>query len=270
MRLSPLRFAFGLSLAVHGVIFSVASLTGWGFRAGGPIAARPTVETMLELTILPSETLPEQIQPPSIPAEAQAPTAATVAAEVPAPAAAPQVLAAAAETTLVKRKPELIEPALLSPIAEIAKPFVPCAVVAAERTAQRSGALPAAMATSPSTYSDGTGPFGKIGVFAGTGPGYLTNPKPPYPKEARKHRQEGLVILSVSLAANGCPLQITLARSSGYSLLDDAALRAVKEWKFVPARLGSSAIPSEVEVPIHFKLPGGGPGDLAMMPEHSS
>ena len=45
-----------------------------------------------------------------------------------------------------------------------------------------------------------------------------------------------------------------LAASSGASLLDEAAIKAVQGWTFVPARRGDSPIPHPVEVPIRFQL----------------
>jgi protein TonB len=84
--------------------------------------------------------------------------------------------------------------------------------------------------------------------------GYLINPKPVYPPEARKRRQEGLVILHAFLSGDGLPQRVEIAQSSGYSLLDAAALDAVRQWRFAPARLGNLALASQIEVPIRFKL----------------
>jgi outer membrane biosynthesis protein TonB len=37
-------------------------------------------------------------------------------------------------------------------------------------------------------------------------------------------------------------------------LLNDAALQAMRYWEFEPARIGPSAMESEIEVPVRFKL----------------
>jgi protein TonB len=62
------------------------------------------------------------------------------------------------------------------------------------------------------------------------------------------------VLLSVLVSETGLPKEVKLARSSGTPILDDAALEAVKGWKFVPARQGEQAVAAWVEVPIRFRL----------------
>lgn len=83
---------------------------------------------------------------------------------------------------------------------------------------------------------------------------YLSNPPPDYPAVARRRGLEGVVLLSVLVNEAGLPKEIRLAKSSGTPILDDAALGAVKGWKFVPARQGEQAVSAWVEVPIRFRL----------------
>lgn len=90
----------------------------------------------------------------------------------------------------------------------------------------------------------------------GTPANYLVNPKPAYPVEARKRREEGLVVLAVQISQEGFPSRIKIVQSSKFQLLDAAAVRAVNQWRFTPARLGKQAVVSQIEVPIHFKLTG--------------
>ena len=85
-------------------------------------------------------------------------------------------------------------------------------------------------------------------------PLYRKNPEPPYPPAARRRRQEGLVLLTVAVNAQGRATRVELKQSSGFPLLDDAATRAVLEWGFEPARLGTVALASEIEVPVRFQL----------------
>jgi protein TonB len=83
---------------------------------------------------------------------------------------------------------------------------------------------------------------------------YLNNPRPAYPPIARKLGLEGLVLLRVDVTATGAPEKIVVAQTSGASLLDEAAMKAVQGWTFVPARRGDTAIAHPVEVPIRFQL----------------
>jgi len=83
---------------------------------------------------------------------------------------------------------------------------------------------------------------------------YLNNPKPEYPEIARQLRQQGVAILAVEVGADGHPNQVSLSRSSGFPLLDHAAIQAVRAWSFRPERAGDVPVSSHVEVPIRFSL----------------
>ena len=45
-----------------------------------------------------------------------------------------------------------------------------------------------------------------------------------------------------------------ISRSSGSNDLDEAALEAVKQWKFVPARRSGNLTQASVIVPVEFKI----------------
>jgi protein TonB len=49
-------------------------------------------------------------------------------------------------------------------------------------------------------------------------------------------------------------LETRVDTSSGYDILDQAAVAAVRAWRFVPARLGGAAIEAWVRVPVAFRL----------------
>lgn len=83
---------------------------------------------------------------------------------------------------------------------------------------------------------------------------YGFNPKPKYPRIARKRNWQGKVLLRVQVSAEGASENITVHRSSGYETLDAAAVEAVEKWKFIPAKRGDKPVPSSVIVPIQFTL----------------
>lgn len=83
---------------------------------------------------------------------------------------------------------------------------------------------------------------------------YLNNPRPPYPPLARRLGEEGQATLRVLVTPEGRPERIELAESAGSPRLDEAALEAVRHWRFVPARLGDIAVAAWVRVPIAFRL----------------
>lgn len=87
-----------------------------------------------------------------------------------------------------------------------------------------------------------------------TKPRYRNNPQPLYPVGARQAREEGVVIVSAQVEANGSVGNVSVARSSGFSDLDAAALQAVRRWTFVPATAAGFPIASHVNVPVKFSL----------------
>ncbi len=85
-------------------------------------------------------------------------------------------------------------------------------------------------------------------------PKYAENPKPLYPQEARRKGYEGEVVLRVEVLSDGRVGGIEVKHSSGYEILDRSALKAVKQWRFVPAKKGEKAISQWVNIPIKFQL----------------
>ena len=82
---------------------------------------------------------------------------------------------------------------------------------------------------------------------------YLDNPKPEYPAISLQLGEAGRVVLNVSVSAAGTVEQASVRTSSGSARLDQAALKAVRQWRFVPARRGGEAVAAQVLVPISFK-----------------
>lgn len=83
---------------------------------------------------------------------------------------------------------------------------------------------------------------------------YLDNPAPAYPAASRRNGEEGSVRLRVQVSADGRAMNVEIETSSGHERLDDAALRAVRRWRFVPARRGEEPVAASVIVPIAFRL----------------
>lgn len=84
--------------------------------------------------------------------------------------------------------------------------------------------------------------------------GYLKNPAPEYPAFAQRQGWEGNVILRVRVLASGQASDIQIKKSSGRSVLDEAAKEAVSGWVFAPAKRGDKPIDGWATVPIEFRL----------------
>jgi protein TonB len=83
---------------------------------------------------------------------------------------------------------------------------------------------------------------------------YLNNPAPVYPTYARHKGIQGKVLIEVVVKADGSAQKLEIARSSGHESLDLAALEAVKQWRFIPAKRGNKAVEANVVVPVEFKI----------------
>jgi protein TonB len=77
---------------------------------------------------------------------------------------------------------------------------------------------------------------------------------PVYPALARERGQEGRVVVRLVVGADGVPADIRLAESSGVAALDAAALDAVRQWRFAPARRAGAAVAEERLAPVVFRL----------------
>jgi TonB family protein len=108
-------------------------------------------------------------------------------------------------------------------------------------------------ATAESTDSAGTGD----GIAAGPPTPASGNRPPRYPPEALRKRIEGTVLLKVEVRPSGEAGTVDVARSSGHRSLDDAAVEAVRRWRFRPATDAAGAVvqtTSVVTLPVEFVI----------------
>jgi len=87
---------------------------------------------------------------------------------------------------------------------------------------------------------------------------YLQNPAPAYPVLSRRAGEQGKVLVRVVVRPDGAPETVELRQSSGAVRLDEAALAAVRKWRFVPARRGDMPVTAAVIVPVVFSLRSSG------------
>jgi TonB family protein len=85
-------------------------------------------------------------------------------------------------------------------------------------------------------------------------PLYKENAKPAYPEIARARGYEGVVLISAQILPNGRVGEIKIRKSSGYAILDQWAIQAVKPWRFEPAKKSGNPFTAWVELPIKFSL----------------
>jgi protein TonB len=81
------------------------------------------------------------------------------------------------------------------------------------------------------------------------------SPDPRYPHVAREKGWEGTVTIKVLVDEQGTPKFVEVHQSSGFSVLDEAALETVKKrWRFHPARYGEKPVERWVEFSVVFSL----------------
>ena len=85
-------------------------------------------------------------------------------------------------------------------------------------------------------------------------PLYKQNAAPPYPRKARRLGYEGIVMLKVLIDENGRVDDLMVFKSSGHTVLDRAALSAVRKWLFEPGTEGGIKKKMWVKIPVRFDL----------------
>jgi len=84
--------------------------------------------------------------------------------------------------------------------------------------------------------------------------GTIQNPHPEYPLIARKKGWQGKLLLNVLVGKNGEVIDINIVKTSGFEILDKTSIETVKNWKFIPARIGKKRIEDNLNIPVSFKL----------------
>lgn len=83
-------------------------------------------------------------------------------------------------------------------------------------------------------------------------PRKIVDVTPLYPPIAVAARVEGVVILEATLDENGHVDRLQVLRS--VPLLDEAALRAVREWRYTPTLLNGTPVPVLMTITVRFSL----------------
>ena len=210
-----------LVIGAHGVFLA------WALHASGMIRHSPAPATLMTVMTL-------MIAPPSPVAPA------AQLQQVRTPARAPAQAVPAVQTV---QRPAIAMPAL--PASGIK--------MAAAETAPAPALTP--QATAAVAASDLRADLrAELRSEASFDAAYLNNPAPAYPLTSRRQGESGKVLLLVQVTPHGTAAQVEIKQSCGFPRLDEAALEAVRKWRFVPARLGEVAIAASVVVPLNFKL----------------
>ena len=214
-----------LSIAVHGLVVAIAIVV--------PIVAPgvlPAPSTVLASFIVPAA--PPLPPPPTAPSPPSARTPAPGQTDTVAPSRAPETIAA-----------ERTAPSL---------PAIGTEVVGGLPSEFGAGAANVRNLVHPEPPPV---PPARDPVPVG---GNIKNPtkildvRPVYPQVAQAAKVSGRVIIQATIGADGRVTNATILKS--IPLLDQAALDAVRQWRFTPTRLNGVAIPVIMTVTVNFTL----------------
>lgn len=90
-----------------------------------------------------------------------------------------------------------------------------------------------------------------------------------YPEEARRQGIEGRVILDFVVDTEGRTRDVTVHKSL-HPLCDSAAVRALRDTRFVPGRRAGEPVPVRMRLPVRFRLLGATNQSLATDNQESS
>jgi TonB family protein len=86
-----------------------------------------------------------------------------------------------------------------------------------------------------------------------TAPHATYAPEPEYPKKESKARHRGTVLLELVVDRDGLPRNVEVSRPLSPDF-DEAAINAVKTWRFTPATQDSKPIATRIKVEVSFRL----------------
>ncbi len=211
-------FAAMIALAIHaGIVFTHMPLI-----APRPLSFKAEKHGHLEISVVTADTM-----------------------EVKKPSVVPPV------KKVVRKERKIIKPDKrsrpISPKKEIIESPLP------ERLEASSNAAPSIGATTPPPAAparEGT----EVAKVIMAVPRYNENTPPIYPSVARRRGYEGVVLISAEILVDGSVGALETKKSSGHNILDRSALKAVKKWKFEPARRMGYPVTMRVDVPVRFVL----------------
>lgn len=84
--------------------------------------------------------------------------------------------------------------------------------------------------------------------------GVLEAPAPRYPRISVRRGEEGTVTCRLFVSAQGYVTRVEVLESSGHDRLDEAALEALRTWRFVPRQEDGRAVATTLRHPVTFVL----------------
>jgi protein TonB len=252
-----------MSLTLHAAALSAALLVA---RHGDRLLSAPDKEAQVELLMVEqkgagvsttaspasppaqsqadTEPTPPRAAPPSPPDKAEIaaappppPQDAQATEALPAPPVPPDQPPAETQPAAASVPPEQSPPP--APVVDAAPPSPPTPAAATGITFNLGG-----------TDSESNALAEGDGIIPASPDDRHRNRPPVYPDDAAQRGEHGTVILLIHVSPLGLPAGADVVESSGHSSLDQAALQAVQDWRFVPAVKDGRAM--SFDMPMRF------------------
>ncbi len=211
----------------------------FAFSGGSKPAANPTPTT--------TASAPAAAITPSTPPATTSSTPATTTASTPPPSTPPP---AATKSTPAPAKPEV---AKVSPAVRTPNPTPITRGAGTVNVGNENIQAPTInVSTTAPTIPMGTinAPTAALRTSQATPAQLVSSVPPEYPSVARQFHAEGNVIVSATVGTDG---HVKNAKAvSGNPMLRDAAVNAVRQWKYKPATLNGQSVESSIQVTLKF------------------
>ncbi|HTI80761.1 MAG TPA: TonB family protein [Acetobacteraceae bacterium] len=149
------------------------------------------------------------------------------------------------------------EPAVPSPAPDktqdsevLPQPPVPPPAPPAPRAAEAPTITIGGSGAETNTIISATGPY----ITPATVDSTYRNRNPNYPDAAVSRAEEGAVTVLIHVSTGGLATGVDIQESSGFPLLDQAAVDAARSWHFLPAVRDGQPVPFDMPFRIVFQL----------------
>ena len=237
---------FGASCLLHlGLIAALLATERWLLSVD---VVRPPV--LLAEVVTASDVAP----PPEVRSKAEPKRAPPAPAKLPRLLPAPLPRVAEAVTPPPVSKPAASE---APPATTASAPAAASVMAATEPAAVSAPAAPAPGDTgtpspAPVVASAPARETGGITQSARPQGGYQVRPS--YPSSALREGKQGTTMLRVHVLIDGRVGDVIIQQSAGHPDLDQAAVDAVRRWRFDPARRGNEPVAMWVLLPVEFQI----------------
>jgi periplasmic protein TonB len=209
---------------IMGAVLMFHALAIWALQSG-------LLSRAVEL-VVPVDALAQIIEPP----KPVAPPPPPVVPKEPPPPMKQAVVKPTPPVPQTQAPPQA-PPQILA--VETPAPHAPAAVQIATPAPLLTPSMPVAAVASPAPVP--VPPVPAKVVLPSSYAEYLSNPKPVFPPMSKRLGEQGNVKVRIFIGADGLPKKAELQQTSGYERLDQAALAAVMQWRFVPGKRGGVA-----------------------------